>query len=163
MSTTLQRRRLRVQIRWLIRRDMPEVLDIESMCFEYGWTEDDFLACLRQQNCIGMVAEHEHRIVGFMVYELHKHRLHVLNFAVLPSVQGCGVGAAMVQRLFDKLSMLRRSEISTLVRERNLDAQLFFRAQGFRCVGTLRDEYEDTGEDAYSFLFRLPECEVLDG
>ena len=75
---------LKVQIRWLIRRDMPEVLDIERQSFEFAWTEEDFLCCLRQRNCIGMVAEYNHRIVGFMIYELHKAKLHVLNFAVDP-------------------------------------------------------------------------------
>ena len=34
---------LKVQIRWLIRRDMPEVLEIERATFEYAWTEEDFL------------------------------------------------------------------------------------------------------------------------
>jgi len=35
------------------------------------------------------------------------------------------------------------------VRERNLSAQLFFRAQGFRAVRVLRSYYEDSGEDAF--------------
>ena len=71
-----------VHIRWMIRRDMPEVLDIENRSFEFAWTEEDFIRCLRQRNCIGMVAEHDERVVGFMIYELHKNRLHILNFAV---------------------------------------------------------------------------------
>src|SRR5690348_2779098 len=45
-----------VHIRWMIRRDMPEVMRTERASFEYSWTEDDFLRCLRQRNCIGMVA-----------------------------------------------------------------------------------------------------------
>jgi ribosomal-protein-alanine N-acetyltransferase len=44
---------LEVQIRWMIRRDMPEVLEIERQSFEFSWTEEDFLCCLRQRNCIG--------------------------------------------------------------------------------------------------------------
>ena len=75
------RQDLKVQIRWLIRRDMPEVLEIERASFEHAWTEEDFLCCLRQRNCIGMVAEHDHEIVGFMIYELHKAKLRILNFA----------------------------------------------------------------------------------
>ncbi len=47
---------VKVQIRWMIRRDMAEVLRIERESFEYHWTEEDFLCCLRQRNCIGMVA-----------------------------------------------------------------------------------------------------------
>ncbi len=32
----------RVHIRWMIRRDMPEVMRTERASFEYAWTEDDF-------------------------------------------------------------------------------------------------------------------------
>ena len=77
-----QKQEVRVHIRWMIRRDMPEVLAIEGESFEFPWLEEDFIRCLRQRNCIGMVAEHEDRVVGFMIYELHKTRIHVLNFAV---------------------------------------------------------------------------------
>ena len=83
-----------IHIRWMIRRDMPEVMRTERASFEYSWTEDDFLRCLRQRNCIGMVAEHGDIISGFMIYELHKTRLHVLNFAVHPSARRNGIGAA---------------------------------------------------------------------
>lgn len=31
------------QIRWLIRRDMNEVLEIEKDCFAIPWSEEDFL------------------------------------------------------------------------------------------------------------------------
>jgi len=50
-----EKQRLGVHIRWMIRRDMPEVLDIESGSFEFPWSEEDFIRCLRQRNCIGMV------------------------------------------------------------------------------------------------------------
>ena len=41
---------LRVHIRWMIRRDMPEILDIENQSFEFSWSEEDFIRCLRQRN-----------------------------------------------------------------------------------------------------------------
>ncbi|MFM7564726.1 MAG: GNAT family N-acetyltransferase, partial [Planctomycetota bacterium] len=66
----------------MIRRDMPEVLNIEAQSFEFPWSEDDFIRCLRQRNCIGMVAECDEQVVGFMIYELNRNVLHVLNFAV---------------------------------------------------------------------------------
>lgn len=138
-----------VQIRWMIRRDMTEVLDIEQQCFEFAWTEDDFLACLRQRNCIGMVAEHQERIVGFMIYELLKSQLHVLNFAVAPWARRQGVGCQMVEKLVGKLAQQRRQEIRLEVREGNLAAQLFFQRQGFVATNVLRGYYEDTAEDAY--------------
>lgn len=144
------RKAVRVHIRWMIRRDMEEVMDIERMCFEFPWTEDDMIRTLRQKNCIAMVAEIGDRIVGFFVYELHAKSLHLMSIAVLPSMQRKGIGRAMIA----KLSAERRSRIALEVREGNTDAQLFFRSMGFRAVNVLRDFYDDTAEDAYLFQYR---------
>jgi [ribosomal protein S18]-alanine N-acetyltransferase len=145
---------VRVHIRWMIRRDMPEVLAIEKQCFEYPWLEEDFVRSLRQRNCIGMVAEHNDCVVGFMIYELMKTRIHVLNFAVGPGSQRQGVGAQMLAKLAAKLSSQRRTRIVLEVRETNLAAQLFFRARGFRAVSVLKSFYSDTPEDAYLMQYR---------
>lgn len=145
----------RTQIRWLIRRDMDEVLGIERGSFQHPWSEDEFLSCLRQRNCIGTVAELDHRVVGFMIYELHKSMLRILNFAVCPDLRRNGIGRQMVQRLVDKLSQQRRREIVLEVRETNVPAQLFFAASGFRAITVLRRHYDDTAEDAYYMRFSL--------
>jgi ribosomal-protein-alanine N-acetyltransferase len=139
----------------MIRRDMPASLAIEADSFEFPWCENDFLRCLRQRNCIGMVAEHNERIVGFMIYELHKTRLHILNFAVSSRYRRSGVGAQMVSKLIGKLSTQRRNRILLEIRETNLSAQLFVRSCGFRAVSVLRDFYEDTPEDAYLMQYRF--------
>jgi len=160
-SGQFQKQAVSVQIRWMIRRDMPEVLKIENESFEFNWTEEDFLACLRQRNCIGMVAEHEGRVVGFMIYELHKTKLHILNFAVAGPFRRLAVGSQMIEKLINKLSQQRRQEIVLEVRETNLAAQLFYHSQGFRAVQVLRSHYADSAEDAYVMQYRL-DADVLE-
>lgn len=145
---------LRVHIRWMIRRDMREVLDVEQESFEFPWFEEDFIRCLRQRNCIGMVAEHGERVVGFMIYELHKTRLHILNFAVAENMRHRGIGGQMAQKLISKLSSQRRTRITLEVRETNLPAQLFFKNLDFRATSVLRSYYDDSPEDAYVMQFR---------
>src|SRR4029077_3038708 len=88
---------------------------------------------------------------------LHKSKLHILNFAVSPACRRSQVGAQMVAKLISKLSSHRRTRITLEVRETNLGAQLFFRAQGFRAVRVLRAYYEDSGEDAFLMEYRLAE------
>jgi ribosomal-protein-alanine N-acetyltransferase len=157
-----QKQQVRVHIRWMIRRDMPEVLAIEAESFEFPWLEEDFIRCLRQRNCIGMVAEHDDRVVGFMIYELNKTRIQVLNFAAATEFRRRGVGTQMIAKLVGKLSAQRRTRITLEVRETNLPAQLFFRTNGFRAVRVLRDYYEDTPEDAYLMQYRYrPEASPL--
>lgn len=149
-----------VQIRWLIRRDLPAVMHIERTSFERPWDEEFFLEYLRQRNCIGMVAEHKQQIVGFMIYELCKSLMHVVNFAVHPDFRRQGVGTQMIQKLIDKLSQQRRREIVLEVRETNLPAQLFFRSLGFRAIRVIREFYDDTGEDAYVMRYALPAADL---
>lgn len=139
----------------MIRRDMVEVLDIERDSFPIPWGEDEFILCLRNRNCIGMVAEINDRVVGYMIYEFAKTKLQVLNFAIAPSHRLQGVGRKMLERLVMKLNPHRQARILLEVRETNLDAQLFFKACGFRAVSVVRDFYEDVTEDAYVFTFKV--------
>lgn len=140
-------------IRWMKRSDMPEVLRLEGICFEFPWSENEFLNTLRQRNATGMVAERDNRIVGFMIYELHRNRIQIENFAVAPSVHRTGVGRSMVEKLTVELSE-RRSSIMVVVRDKNLEGQLFFKSMGFRAVSVLCDYYEDAPDDGYLFQYR---------
>ncbi len=151
---------IKVHIRWMIRRDMPEVLAIEKDGFEFPRQEKDFIRCLQQRNCIGMVAEHDEKVVGFMVYELHKDQLHVLDFAVASGRRLSTVGTQMIDKLIGKLSSKGRNRIVLEVRETNLSAQMFFRSQGFTAIEVLRNYYDETTEDGIVFNYGyVPETE----
>jgi ribosomal-protein-alanine N-acetyltransferase len=153
----------KVHIRWMIRQDMSKVLDTEQASFDFAWTEEDFLRCLRQRNCIVMVAElghdDEYKVIAFMIYELHKAKLHILNFAVHPNYRRLGVGAQMVAKLISKLSSHRRTRITLEVRETNLSAQLFFKSQSFNAVKVLRRFYDDSEDDGYLMEYRFADEE----
>jgi len=153
--TTAASHGLGIHVRWMIRRDMPEVVGIEREAFEFPWSDEDFTRCLRQRNCIGMVAEIADSVVAFMIYELHRSRLHMLNFAVTRSHRRLGIGTHMLEKLIGKLTPDRRARIMLEVRETNLPAQLFFRSLGFRATSVLKDFYQDSTEDAYQMQYVL--------
>lgn len=141
--------------RWMILKDMDFVVDIENLCFEFPWNWEDFRKTLRCNNTIGMVTELDETVIGYMVYELHPNRLHLMNLAVHPDFQRQGVGKAMIDWLKRKLNHERRNRITLHVRETNLPAQLFFKDMGFRATSVLRDFYDDCREDAYRMVHRL--------
>ncbi|RMF93036.1 MAG: ribosomal-protein-alanine N-acetyltransferase [Planctomycetota bacterium] len=145
---------VRVLVRWMSLRDLPDVLPIEEASFEFPWTYDEFKAMLFSRNVVGMVAEFENEIVGYMLYELHRSQIRLLNFAVAPGWRRRGVGTQMILKLVGKLSAQRRTRIVLEVRETNLPAQLFFREMGFRATALLRNHYADTPEDAYRMVYR---------
>lgn len=141
--------RTHVQIRWMIRRDMPSVLEIEGQSFEFPWTEGDFIDALRRSNHIGMVAEVNENVVGYMIYQTRKKERELVAFAVHPECRRIGVGRSLIGRLIAKLDPVRRSRIVTPVRETNLQAQLFFRSMGFRWTRSIKDYYKECEDDAY--------------
>ena len=150
-----QKRRTKIDVRYLVRSDLAEVLRIERDSFEQRWTEADFLHCLRQRNCLGMVSEAEGQVVGFMLFGLHKTHLHILNFAVAPEFCRQGVGSQMIGQLIGKLSQQRRENITLEIRETNSPGLAFFKSLDFLAVGVLQNHYEDTPEDAYRLQYSL--------
>ena len=144
---------MKPHIRWMIRRDMPEVLQIEGESYMQRWTEDDFMRCLRQRNCIGMVAidPESEAVCGFMVYELHESRLQLLNIAVGMDHRRRGVGRAMIEKVASKLSPQRRSKLSLECADWNLPAHKFFRSCGLRASHVIQGFYDHDDADAYVF------------
>ena len=68
-----------------------------------------------------MVAEHGDRVVGFMIYELHKTQAAHPELRRPPGLAaGRGIGRQMVDKLIGKLSSHRRTKITLEVRETNL-------------------------------------------
>lgn len=145
----------KIHLRWIMKDDLDEICEIEKKCFEFPWMKEDFSRCLQKRNCIGMVAEYRGKIVGFMIYELLKHRINLLNIAVSKEYQRRSFGSQLIERLVKKLLTTSRSRIAFTVRERNLNAQIFFRSQGFRAVSILYNYYETISEDAYLMQLRL--------
>jgi len=143
-----------MQIRWMIRRDMPQVLAIERRVYLDPWTERDFIAAIQQQDHIGMVAEIGELPAGFMVYAMRKKHIEIVNLAVDPAYQRQGIGSRMVARIIGKPSRNRR-EIQANVRERNLAAQLFLREIGFRAERIIPGDCYGWDEDAYEMVCRL--------
>jgi [ribosomal protein S18]-alanine N-acetyltransferase len=158
MNATERQPKNKAVLRWMVRRDMDEVLAIERLGFgKDSWTDDDFTKCLRERNNIGLVAEYGEQVVGFIVYSLHKTKLDILNVAVHPDFQRQGVGRQLLQKLQGKLSPQRRTRLTTAIRETNLSAQLWMKDCGFTCVQISKEMYDDTTEDAY--LFEYHHCE----
>lgn len=142
-------------IRWMLRRDVPSVLEIASESFRTPWTEDGLISTIRDRNVIGLVVEDgKDHISGYVIYEIHRNRLHILSLAVKPVYQRKRFGSQLVKKLTPKLSNNRRNRIILDVRETNRDGQLFFRAMGFKATSVIRGFYTDTKEDAYRMEYR---------
>jgi ribosomal-protein-alanine N-acetyltransferase len=144
-----------LETRWMLRRDIESVLRIESAAFDYPWSEADFVRMLRRRNCLGMAVANAGEVVGYMVYELTPTRIVLLNLAVDPNHARRGVGRKLIEKLKSKLSLSSRRRIEVEVGERNLLAQLFFRATGFRAAKIIKSPWPQNDDDAILFVHKV--------
>ncbi|MBN2024042.1 MAG: GNAT family N-acetyltransferase [Pirellulales bacterium] len=161
---------LGAEIRDMLRRDMPRVLDIERAGFAHPWDEAEFHRACKLTKVRAMTAAlYEpdpddtglcavETVIGFMVFELGTRAVELMNLAVAPEFRRRSVGRKMIDYLSSYLSE-KRPRIVANVWERNVDAQLWFRALGFRAVRILPGEYED-GSEAWQFARRWRPAEA---
>jgi len=125
-----QKQEVRVHIRWMIRRDMPEVPGHRRREFRVPLARRRFhpLPAAAQLHRDGRRARRPGR--GFMIYELHRTRIHVLKLCRGRSPSSLRHRQPDDRQLAAKLSSQRRSRIVLEVRETNLAAQVFFRETG---------------------------------
>ena len=146
-----------VHIRWMIRSDFDEVMAIEKSSFRCPWSEDEFISRLRPRNCIARLAEDEEsRVVGYIVYELHKNHIEITNLAVCPTARGQGVGTAMFNKIRGDIGS-RRHRITIRISEENLEGQLFFKSMGMQATCVLRDYFDSPPADAYLMEYKMPQ------
>ena len=142
-----------IRLRALNRRDLSDVLAIERASFSDAWQESDFDHVLRSPRAFAVVAEFDGEVCGYLIGEQEGGRVQVLNLCVAPLVRRRGVASSLVRRIARQLR--GRQRLVTIVSERNLPAQLFYRSQEFRAVTVLRrcwPAYSD--DDAYLFEYR---------
>lgn len=151
-----------LSIRWAIRRDQPSILRIEHLVAEYPWGEEELEKALQFQKNIGLVAELEGKVVGYLVYQLNEIYLELLVMGVDPKHQRRGIGRLLVERAKTKLTHGRRFLNVEGLQETNLVAQQFFRALGFKAIAVERNYFAATGEDAYMMRY-TPEDEACRG
>ena len=146
-----------IHVRWMIRRDMPEVINICNDTDEY------LTSLLRQRDCIGMVAEIGERIVGMMVYELHKQELLIIRCVVHPSYRRQGIGRLMMSKLTAKLSPSRRTKMKFIVSEHSFGGLQFLKKLGFKATKVLRNQFSDWEDswDGYLMKYSLPRMECV--
>lgn len=148
-------------IRWCIRRDLDAVMEIEKSVHD-PWKQEWVIDCLREKDCIAMVAEVDEKVLGYMLYRLKPSYLYLYRFGVHVDHRHSGLGTQMLDKMKSKIIMsTSRKSIRIDVREKNLDLQLFLKKCKFKAIRVLRNDWSDTGEDTYRFTFRKSQCSTM--
>lgn len=126
-----------IHIRWMIRRDLPYVLN-----FDKSMSEETILPILRQRNCIATVADVNdgNNIAGYMIYELHKTYINLIHIIIDEQFRNQGIGTALINKMKSKLSQHRRRHLRVHSTKESI---LFFNKQDFYISDMYRPEMED--------------------
>lgn len=148
---------LNVDVEWMVRRDLKTVLEIEQRAFgaAHAWGEEDFLSWLRRRDSIGMVARHEGEVVGYMVYQLQKDSVQIVNFAVDPKLHRKDIGEQLISKLKHKIVQQERTRILAPVSTSNSSALRFFTKMGFGLGSAFEAGLQEHGEEAVLLEYRL--------
>lgn len=137
-----------VTIEKMSREHIPELAEIEQLCFAVPWSEKQLLEELENPLGSYFVAVEDGRILGYIGSQTVIDETCVMNVAVRPDCRGKRLGSllmeALVQDCLEKGSRLLTLE----VRVSNEPALALYRAFGFQQVGLRKGYYEKPREDA---------------
>lgn len=137
-------------IRWCIRRDVPEILAAEASVD--GWGEEEVVASLRPRTAIGKVVESDGLVVGWMLYHLTVGHMELARLAVRPEFRRRGAASALLADLKKRMSPYgRRRCVRAFVPERLVDLQLTLRSNGYVATEVIHHQGEDD-----TYVMELP-------
>ena len=138
------------RIRLAERRDLGEILDIETSQFPEPWTRSMVLEEIsNHDNRRYSVAEEEGVIVGYLgLMFVLKDEMHINTIGTRPGHEGRGVATSLLDEAWREVSLRGVARATLEVAVSNDRAlQLYYR-YGFSPVGVRKHYYERTGEDA---------------
>jgi ribosomal protein S18 acetylase RimI-like enzyme len=118
-----------------------------------GWSLDEFDRFAAQAVTGGLLVQRGRRLAGFLLYAVHVEEVAVTLVAlhVAPAERRRGIGSALLTELGKRLQAAGMARVHAFVGERDLAAQLFLRANGFRAVRVLPAAFAGGADDGYCF------------
>jgi ribosomal-protein-alanine N-acetyltransferase len=120
--------------------DLPQVMAIENVIYEFPWSEGIFLDCLRV-GYFCMVCEGPEGVLGYGIMSVGAGECHLLNISIHPDYRRQGLGRNLVRRLLDTARRFNARIAFLEVRESNVAAQNLYGSLGFNEIATRPDYY----------------------
>lgn len=133
-----------VLIRNMTALDVPQVANIEKLCFSQPWSEKAFYEELENPFGVTLVADIDGEIAGFLNVRDVCGEIFVNNIAVKENFRRKNIGTMLLRELENR----EFSFITLEVRKSNLGAISLYESLGYEKVGERKDFYEKPCENA---------------
>ena len=125
-----------VRIRDMMRSDLPDVVAVDAASFDPLWHNSmDALGRAFSQSLFATVAEDDNGVIGYQVTTGLGIRAHLARLAVHPSVQGRGIGRALLGNLFERLVQGSYFTLSVNTQSDNRASLNLYQRMGFLRTG----------------------------
>lgn len=138
-----------IEITRMTRDDVPEIAELEKICFTLPWSEKSFRDEMANRLAIYFTAKDNGKCVGYEGFWNVSGEGDVTNVAVLPEYRRRGVGSSLVAEMIKTAEKLKLEMLTLEVRKSNAAAQKLYKKFGFEILGERKRYYSDNGEDAY--------------
>ena len=151
-----------INIREATENDLPQIMQIEGLCFPHGaWREENILYELKENPVshfwvieLSLEDNNDYRVVGFCDYWETFDSATICQIAVHPYLQHKQLGSAMMDEIYNDCYAKKIQNLTLEVRVSNIPAINFYKKHGFEIV-TTKPHYYDNGEDAYYMILKV--------
>ncbi|MXY85798.1 MAG: ribosomal-protein-alanine N-acetyltransferase [Chloroflexi bacterium] len=150
----------RLLLRPMTLNDLDDVANLDGRAFgESGWSRRYFEGELTQSpiSIFYVLADAQHRIMGYFGTWHVVDQLHLCTFAVDPDLQGHGFGALLLGCVIRLAQRLGCQLIQLEVRESNAVARSLYRSRGFTEEAIRPNLYANPREDGVLMGMPTPE------
>jgi len=131
-----------IRIRKMTEADIPAVVVVDHAAFDPLWHNSlDTLSRAFSQSLFAMVAEDESGVIGYQITTGSGLRAHLARLAVHSSVQGRGVGRALLGDLFFGLEQNGYFKVSVNTQSDNETSLHLYQRMGFVRTGEIYPVY----------------------
>jgi [ribosomal protein S18]-alanine N-acetyltransferase len=120
--------------------DLPQVMAIERVAYEFPWTEGIMRDCLKF-GYVCKVYESSLGIIGYGVLSVAANECHLLNICIAPAFQRSGHGARLVAQLLHIARQAGARNALLEVRVSNAAAFRLYHKLGFNEIGQRHGYY----------------------
>ncbi|MBR2782107.1 MAG: ribosomal protein S18-alanine N-acetyltransferase [Oscillospiraceae bacterium] len=146
---------IRLKIRPMCREDIPEVAELDEMCFSVPWSAASLEGELDNELADWLVADLDGTIAGYVGAQTVLDEADLMNLAVHPELRRHGVAKALLTSLMLRLYDRGARSLTLDARVGNVPAVALYRSLGFEVAGRRKNYYEKPKEDAYIFRREL--------
>ena len=135
-------------IRRMEERDIPEVAELERICFSECWSARILESGIHSPYDVYYVFEQDERILGYCNLRVLAGEGEVQRIAVHPDSRRYGVGRKLMDAMVDFAVENKAAAVTLEVRESNRPARNLYESYGFTAEAVRKGYYRNPSEDA---------------